>query len=137
MINHEASNVQSGCISEKNFIKANEIAISKSTKHLEKGKVVVFDGCFYHKSQIEYLIKNMPFNSFVFTLKATLDECISRDKKRSIRARIGEKNVREVYNLVSRFESGVAIDTTKKTPEEIMTEIISRLPENFSKFDAK
>ena len=120
-----------GCISEENFIKANEIAILKAIKNLKNGKIVIFDGCFYHKSQVEHLIKNIPFNSFTFTLKATPQECILRDKKRGGKTRIGEKCVREVYDLVSRFEHGIVIDTTKKTREEIITEIVSRLPKIF------
>ncbi len=128
MKKHKLDKIEGGCIIEKNFIKANGIAIPKATKSIRKGKIVVFDGCFYQKSQIEHLIKNMPFNNCVFTLNAALDECISRDKKRGSKTRIGAKRVRDVHNLVSRFEYGVAIDTAKKTEEEIITEIESRLP---------
>lgn len=120
--------IEGGCITEKNFINTNEIAIYEATKHLRKGKIVIFDGCFYHKSQVEHLIKNMPFNNYTFTLKATPEECILRDKKRGSKIRIGAQRVRDVHNLASRFEYGVAIDTTKKIEEEIINEIDSRLP---------
>ncbi|MBU4245618.1 MAG: AAA family ATPase [Nanoarchaeota archaeon] len=120
--------IEGTCIKARNFIKANEIAIPEALKNLKNGKIVVFDGCFYHKSQAEHLIKNIPFNNYTFTLKATLNECILRDKKRSNKAQIGEKRVREVYFLVSRIDYGVAMNTAKKAPEEIATECIFRMP---------
>ena len=137
MRNNRLDKIETGCINEKNFIEANKIAIQIAIKSLKKGRTVIFDGCFYYKSQIEHLLKNMPFNSYVFTLKAGLDECISRDKKRSKRARIGEKCVREVYNLVSRFDCGILINTAGKVPEEIITEILSKMPENLGSFFTK
>ncbi len=137
MRDNSLDKIESSGIQEENFIKANEIAIFEAAKHLEKGKIVIFDGCFYHKSQIENLIKSIPFNNCAFTLKATPEECILRDKKRGGKTRIGAQRVRDVYNSVSRFDYGAAIDTTNKTEEEIITEIVSRLPKTFSKFRAK
>jgi len=53
-----------GCIPAKNYIKANEIILPTAIKKLEEGKNVIFDGCFYHKEQIDHLVKNsVLFNS--------------------------------------------------------------------------
>ena len=38
------------CISAENFIKANEIVLPEVKKLLTKGKIVIFDACFYHTS---------------------------------------------------------------------------------------
>jgi len=124
---HGLDNIKVSCIKESNFIKANELVVSKAAKKLEEGVEVIFDGCFYHKSQIEHLIKELKYQNFVFTLKATLEECISRDKKR--KNKIGEESVKAVYKLVSKFDYGTVIDTNGKTEEETVKEIISFLHE--------
>ena len=92
-------------IPEKNFLKANKIIIPIISKKLSKGKNVVLESNFYHKSQIKDLIKKVNYpNTLVFTLKANLKELISRDKRREEKKRIGEKRVRDVYNLVKIFD---------------------------------
>lgn len=115
-------------IKESNFIKANETGIPFAEKKLKKGQIVIFDGCFYHKSQIKHLIKNLPYPHFAFTLKADIKECISRDAKRKGKNKIGIRSVKAVYKLVAKFDYGVVIDTNKKTYGEVMQEIRSHLP---------
>ena len=40
---------EDGYISQKSFIKANEIAVRDAEKELEQGKPIIFDGNFYYK----------------------------------------------------------------------------------------
>ena len=69
--NHDLTKEQeAGFISQKSFIKANEIIARKAKLSLDNGKPVVFDGNFYWKSQIEDLISRLDFPHYVFTLKA-------------------------------------------------------------------
>lgn len=116
---------EAGYISQKSFIKANEIAAPKATKLLEKGTPVVFDGNFYWKSQIDDLIKRLDFPHYVFTLKVPLEVCIGRDSKRQ--KTHGEAAVRVVYKKATEFDYGAVIDVTKPL-EESVRKILSYLP---------
>jgi adenylate kinase family enzyme len=110
-------------ISLKNFIKANELAIPKIKDNLSRGKSVVIDGCFYRKEQIEHFIDNLPPPHYVFTLKASVEVCIERDKGRD---RVyGEGAAVAVHSLVSKFDYGEIIDTDKKSSDEVTNEILS------------
>ena len=113
-----------GCVSAKNFIKADEFILPRITEDLSNGKVVIIDGCFYQKEQLTHLINNLPgFKHYVFSLKASLQTCIDRDKGRKwVR---GEGSATAIHNLVSRFDSGEIIDTENKTVEQEVDEIIS------------
>ena len=112
------------CIPAKNFIKANEIILTKVKKDLED-KIVIFDGCFYHKEQIEHLIKKLNTQNYIFNLKASLKTCINRDKKRD--KVYGKDAATAVHNLVSKFDYGININTENKTPKQTIKEIISNL----------
>jgi len=114
-----------GQIDEKSLLKINEIVIPEAIKKLKQGKIIIFDGNFYSKNQLEHLINKIKFKSFVFTLKANVEECIERDKTRKV---LGEKNIRDVHKLVSKFDYGIIIDTNNKSTEKIVNEIISYLP---------
>ena len=92
---------------------------------MSKGKIVIFDGCFYFKEQIEHLEKNLELKSYIFNLKAPLGTCIARDSKR--KRVYGEKATREVYGLVSKFNYGINIYTNKKTKNQLVKEIMSYL----------
>jgi len=105
------------------FLKANEIIIPHVKKLLAKGKIVIFDGNFYFKEQIDHLIKNVNAVHFVFTLKATLETCIERDKNR--KQECGEEAAKAVYGLVSKFDYGTVIDTEGKSKEEIVKNMLS------------
>lgn len=110
------------CIPAENFIKANEIVLPNVKRLLKNDKIVIFDACFYHKEVIDHLIKNLPFDHYVFTLKAPLELCIQRDSKRS--KTHGEGAACAVHSLVSRFDHGHIIDvdnTLKETIKDIMT----------------
>ncbi|HLC57303.1 MAG TPA: AAA family ATPase [Candidatus Nanoarchaeia archaeon] len=109
------------------FLKADEVMIPKFRKILRKNNLVL-DGNFYHKKQVEDLIKSLNFPCFVVTLKASLQECIKRDKTR--KDKLGEQATADVFKLVSAFDFGVMINTQNKTPEETVKEIFSYLPKN-------
>jgi len=112
-----------GCILAKNFIKGNNIILAKIKEKL-KEKVVILDGCFYHKEQIEHLKKNLK-PIFIFTLKAPLKVCIERDTNR--KKSYGKDAAKAVFDLVSRFDYGYIIDTENKDIDETVKEIVSYL----------
>ncbi|MBI5072069.1 AAA family ATPase [Candidatus Falkowbacteria bacterium] len=115
----------SACIPAANFIKGLEIVIPKARDFLQKGKIVIFDGCFYHYEVLDYLIKNLNFPHYVFTLKAPINVCIDRDKLRP--KTLGEDAARAVYTLVSCHNFGIIIDANKSL-EETQRAIMSHLP---------
>ena len=117
--------VNEECIPVDNFIKANKFVLSSIKQRLRNGKVVVFDGNFYHKEQIEDLIKKLDTNHFVFTLKAPIELCIKRDSER--KKSLGIQAAKVVYNLVSKFDYGTDINVEGKTIKEILNEIVSYL----------
>jgi len=109
----------------EDFIKANEIVLPKAKDSLKKGRIVIFDGNFHFKEQIEHLINSLPYKYYIFDLKASIGTCIKRDSERE---RVyGEKATREVFELVSKFDYGIKIYTDKKTKEEVIKEILSYL----------
>ena len=114
MHKHKLDAIKEGHISKQNFIQGNKIVIPKAVKLLKNNRIVIFDGCFYDRSQINYLIKNLKFPYTIFTMNATVDECVNRDKKRSTGG-IGKKEVKTVYKLVSKNKIGTEIDTSNKT----------------------
>src|SRR3989338_2143400 len=73
---------EEGYISQKSFIKANELIAPQAKSLLEKGTPVIFDGNFYWKRQMNDLIKRLKFPHYIFTLKSSLDICIERDNER-------------------------------------------------------
>ncbi len=118
-------------ISAENFIKANEIVLPEVKKLLSGGKIVIFDACFYHKEVIEHLVQNLPYEYYIFTLKAPLELCVQRDSQRH--KTHGEGAAAAVHSLVSRFDYGTNVDVTGGL-EETLKIIISYLskPKNTS-----
>ncbi|MBI2661984.1 AAA family ATPase [Candidatus Woesearchaeota archaeon] len=115
------------CIPAKNFIKAEEYVLLKVKKRLDDGKIIVFDGNFYHKEQIEHLLNNLwDYEHYIFTLKASLKVCIERDKQRT--KLYGILAATAVHNLVSRFDYGIIINTENKNLLQVVEEILSYLP---------
>ena len=114
--------IKGKCIPKRNFIEADKIILPKVKKYLHNGKVVIFDGNFYHKKQIEHLIKNLKYKHFIFTLKARLLVCIERDSKR--KRTYGKKAAKAVHNLVSKFDYGTIINTDNKTEKDVIKEIL-------------
>jgi len=111
------------CIPAANFIKVDNIILPKIKKLLKK-KIVIFDGCFYHKKHIQHLIKNLKFPHHVFTLKAPVSVCVSRDLQRN--KTLGKDSAKAVHWLCSKFDYGIVIKNNK-TINETVKEIISYL----------
>jgi predicted kinase len=118
-------------IAKESFLKANQMVVNDAKKELENGKIVIMDGYFYHKDQLEDLEKSLPFEHYIFDLKATVEECIARDK---LRKSIGENSVRAVHTMVSEFDYGVSIETGGKTVEGVVKEILGLLKISVSKY---
>lgn len=119
---------EAGYISQKSFIKANEIITPKAKRKLQSGVPVIFDGNFYWKSQIDDLIQRLDFPHFVFTLKAPLKVCIERDLQRG--KTHGEDAARAVYKKATEFDYGIVVDITK-TIGEAVKEIHLKLKKTF------
>lgn len=102
---------EDGYVSQKSFLKANEIAIQKAAAFLESGTSVIFDGNFYWRSQIEDLVKRLDCPHTIFTLKAPLELCIERDSKR--KNPHGPDAAGAVFEKVSEFTYGIEIDATR------------------------
>ena len=113
------------CIPAENFIKANEIVLPEVKVFLDGGKIVIFDACFYHKEVIEHLVQNLPYEHYIFTLKAPLELCVQRDNDRH--KTHGEGAAAAVHSLVSRFDYGTNIDVTGDL-EDTLQKILSDLP---------
>lgn len=118
-------NIEGAGISIEDFIRVNETMLPDIKQALEKSQPVIVDGCFYHKEQIEHLEKNVAAPVVVFTLKASVEDCIDRDKNRD--KSYGEDAARAVHNMVSKFDYGTIIDTTNKTAEDIVQGMINKL----------
>jgi len=113
-----------GFISEESFLKANELIIPKIKETL-KSKNAVIDGNFYRKSQLDDLIKKLDTEHYVFTLKASLDTCIERDKHRAKPYGVDAATV--VYNITTKFDYGVVIDTENKSAEDVVSKILDNI----------
>ena len=111
----------------KNFLNANKLVLPQARTDLEKGKIVIFDACFYNKEVIEDLIENLKYSHYIFTLKAPIELCIERDKGR--KRVYGEDAARAVHKMVSRFDYGIVIDVSD-TLEKSVKEILKYLPNN-------
>jgi len=109
-----------------NFIKANKTILPEVKSKLKAGKIVIFDGCFYHKKQIEHIIKSLSVPHYIFTLKAPLKVCIARDRKR--KKSYGKDAATAVHHLVSRFDHGIVINTNKKTSAQTTKKVLLYLP---------
>ena len=116
---------ENGYISQKSFLKANEIISPEVKSLLEKGIHVVIDGNFYWKSQIDDLIKRLDFPHYVFTLKAPLNVCIERDSKST--KPNGKDATKTVYKKSVEFDYGIVVDVNRSF-QECIKGILSRIP---------
>lgn len=112
-------------IPAKNFIKAIDIVLPHVKSLLSERKIVIFDGCFYHKEVMDHLIENLPYPHYLFTLKAPLEVCIERDQHRP--KTLGEDAAQAVYSLTSQLDFGAIIDTTQPL-EGSLNRILTELP---------
>ncbi len=123
--NHLTKDVEGGYISERSFLKANEIIAPKAKMFLEKGLPVIFDGNYYLKPQVDDLIKRLGFLHFVFTLKAPLKVWMARDSHRT--KTHGKGAARAVYKKSTEFDYGIVIDVDRNL-EDCVKDILSHLP---------
>ncbi len=114
-----------GYYSQTSFLRANAFAADRARKSLNRGTPAVFDGNFYHRSQIEDLVRRLDYPRFVFTLTAPLSMCIERDARRS--PSFGSEAARAVYAKSTEFDYGVEVDATRPV-RSIVRQIRSYLP---------
>ena len=107
------------------YVKANQVAAGRARRALAHGTPVVFDGCFYWKTQIRDLEKRLPFPHRVFTLRASLPVCIERDARRKVV--FGAEAAQQVYRKVTRFEYGLPVDAAQEVSATVR-DILSHLP---------
>ncbi len=94
---------------------------------LARGIPVIFDGCFYWKTQIRDLEARLPFPHQAFTLKVPLSVCIARDRGRSATPS-GAVEAGLVFRKVTRFEWGIPIDGLQPVGHQVRS-ITSCLPD--------
>jgi len=107
------------------FLAANDLIIPKALESLEHNMPVIFDAAFYHREVIDDLVQSLPYQHFIFTLKAPVEICIERDKKR--KQPYGQEAVQAVHSLVSRFDAGIIIDASQQEIE-VVEDILEQLP---------
>jgi len=112
--------------SEEDKIKTLEKALPRVLDKLESGRSVILEEVFYYPSQFRYLENNLPFDRYIFSLQASLEECVRRDAGRS--SAMGEARVERVYGFVSRYDCGIKIETKGRHSEDVVDEITSHLP---------
>lgn len=97
-------------ISERSFLRANEIAVRQARDLLRQGTPVIFDGNFYYRTVIADLIARIDLPHVVFTLKAPLPTCVARDAQRA--PSYGVEAAKEVYAITTAFDFGIPVDAT-------------------------
>ena len=95
--------------SARMYLNGNVALERKARPILARGIPVIFDGCFYWKSQIRDLEARLPYPHQTFTLKVPLSVCIERDRQRSPTPS-GPLQAGIVFRKVNRFERGIPID---------------------------
>lgn len=109
--------------SEGLFLRANEVAGPLALRALRGGRPAIVEGNFYWESALNDLIARIPFPAIVFVLRAPLEVCMDRDRRRPVT--YGAEATREVFNNVTRVERGIPIDATRAV-DEIVADIRSR-----------
>jgi len=109
-------------VPEHHVLRANSIVLSHVKNCLEHNKNVIFEGNFYHLSQIEDLMEKLPYPHYIFSLHADVNVCILRDMKRE---GVGEQRVKDVYGLVNEY--GDVIDTNNTTVDEVLNILLQKL----------
>ncbi|MGA7860989.1 MAG: ATP-binding protein [Thermoplasmata archaeon] len=115
---------EGGYISERSFLRANELASRTAKDFLTRGTPVIFDGNFYWKPQIADLIDRLNFPHHIFTLKAPLEVCVERDGHRH--PPHGRTATERVYAKSTEFEAGLGIDAAQSV-DRVVSAIVARL----------
>jgi len=114
--------VEDNNISQKSFLKTNEVLAPRAKKLLGRNKPVIFDGNFYWTSHIKDLIKRLKVKYYIFDLRAPLDICIQRDKKRD--KTYGVEAAKAVHKRSTALNCGTIINTTQ-SEDSVIDNIIS------------
>jgi len=112
-------------ISERSFIRANEVAVERAWSFLANATPVIFDQNFYYLSTLEDLIGRLKYPYRVFTLDVPLEVCIERDLGREIS--YGRKSAEDVYRKSTGLEYGIRVDANRPV-ESVVEEILDHLP---------
>ncbi len=131
--NNKLDSIKGDGISAENFVKANKLILPKAKEMIKNDKIIIFDGCFYRKKQLDHLKKNLAYKHYVFSLKAPLKECFARNKTR--KKPMAKKEIENVYTLVSKLKEGINIETTNKSISNVTKEVLKHLPKNRKKFN--
>lgn len=109
-------------IPPENFLEANRLLLPMV---LDK-ELVVLDGCFYRKEQLDDMLNNVSgMRVYIFTLTAEIETCLERNRLR--KNPLMDNDIRQVYDLVSKLNVGMIIDTTGKTVEQSVLEILNHM----------
>ncbi|MBI2629597.1 AAA family ATPase [Candidatus Pacearchaeota archaeon] len=113
--------------SEPEKLEANKAVLQDARTHLSQGQIVIIDEVLYYKSQLSQLMNNLPFPHYVFSLKVPLEVCLARNVERRNNGsrKMSDDDVKEVYDLVSKLNYGIEINTHNRSIEDSLTEIIS------------
>ncbi len=121
LASHDLDKSDGECIPVENFVCANKLVLPQVQTALTAGQVVVFDGNFYHQGQLTHLEQQVDVPVYGFTLQAPLSVCVERDSQRPRVYGVGAATA--VYNLVSRVDYGINIDTEGQTLSQTVAEI--------------
>lgn len=111
-------------ITERCFIRVNEVAAPRALMVLRKGGSVVFDGNFYYQSQLHDLLLRLPYLYAIFTLSAPLEVCKLRDQDRP--RSYGSDATEAVFRLNQAFVCGTVVDATGSA-EEVVAQVLPQL----------
>ena len=123
---HNLEEWDQGYISERSFLRANELAAQEARVLLDRGTSVVFDGNFYYRSVVEDLETRLPFPHRTVTLRAPLPVCVARDAGRT--PSYGPEAAREVFEKTTAFDYGTVIDAVGPVPV-VVRRVLELLPE--------
>ncbi|MBU2576101.1 MAG: ATP-binding protein [Nanoarchaeota archaeon] len=115
--------------SQEEKLRTNRILIPLVREKLKAGQKVIIDEVFYYKSQLNEIKKEFSKEIIIFNLTCPLELCLSRNRSRRS---LGERKTTDeatktIHFLVSQLKEGIKIDTSNKTIQETLKEIISNL----------
>lgn len=105
------------CIPLGNFLQANRLLLPAIGDAIAQNKDVVLDGCFYHIQAYHDLLRIVQGHCKAFTLHASLETCIQRDKQRE--RTLGADAARAVYKLTSNLTLGEGLDAEKPIVQNV------------------
>ena len=114
---HQLEQWENDFISERSFLRANDIAIREAEGPLHEGTPVVIDGNFYWRSVLDDLAARLDYPHLVVTLRVPLDVCIDRDSRRP--SPIGAEDTRMVFEKSTSFDYGLPVDASGSVDQAV------------------